>query len=106
MDFFIPIFTFLQFFFYIGWLKVAEALINPFGDDIEDFEIDGLIDRNLEVSYLMVDQMHAEHPEMIMDRFWDTNYPQLPKSADAEDELNQGYKLTRFEIMTICYSKQ
>ena len=67
-DLVIPVFTFLQFFFYMGWLKVsykndkyeqlflsvsihttygqllifcrtqvAEALINPFGEDDDDF---------------------------------------------------------------------
>ena len=33
VDLYIPVFTFLQFFFYMGWLKVAEVLINPFGED-------------------------------------------------------------------------
>jgi len=34
-----PILTVLQFFFYMGWLKVAETLINPFGEDDDDFEV-------------------------------------------------------------------
>lgn len=29
----IPVFTLLQFIFYMGWLKVAEQLMNPFGED-------------------------------------------------------------------------
>ena len=49
IDLYIPIFTVLQFFFYMGLLKVAEQLINPFGDDDEDFELNWLIDRHVKV---------------------------------------------------------
>ena len=39
----------------MGWIKVAETLLNPFGDDDEDFQINYLIDRNFHVSCMIVD---------------------------------------------------
>ncbi|XP_071540998.1 bestrophin-2-like isoform X2 [Panulirus ornatus] len=67
IDFYVPIFTFLQFIFYMGWLKVAESLLNPFGDDDDDFDTNDFLDRHLEVSYMIVDVMHKSYPEVLQE---------------------------------------
>ncbi|XP_021107492.1 LOW QUALITY PROTEIN: bestrophin-1 [Heterocephalus glaber] len=81
MDLVVPIFTFLQFFFYMGWLKVAEQLINPFGEDDDDFEINWILDRNLQVSLLSVDEMHQDLPPLEWDMYWNEMEPQPPMAA-------------------------
>ncbi|KAE8620053.1 hypothetical protein XENTR_v10010084 [Xenopus tropicalis] len=81
LDLYVPVFTLLQFFFYAGWLKVAEQLINPFGEDDDDFEINFLIDRNFQVSMLAVDEMYSDVPPMEKDRYWNHSDPRPPYTA-------------------------
>ncbi|KAL1774965.1 bestrophin-3 isoform X1 [Sigmodon hispidus] len=85
LDLYIPIFTLLQFFFYAGWLKVAEQLINPFGEDDDDFETNWCIDRNLQVSLLAVDEMHMSLPKMKKDIYWDDSTARPPYTLAAAD---------------------
>jgi Bestrophin, RFP-TM, chloride channel len=56
----------LKFLFYFGWLKVAESLYNPFGDDDEDFEMNELLDRHVNVGYLLV-QPDQEPPPLLQE---------------------------------------
>ena len=65
--------------------QVAEALINPFGEDDDDFDMNWMIDRNLQVSYLIVDDMHSYHPDLIKDQFWDEQFPEMPYTVAAEE---------------------
>ncbi|XP_035494456.2 bestrophin-2 [Scophthalmus maximus] len=81
LDLYVPIFTLLQFFFYAGWLKVAEQLINPFGEDDDDFETNWLIDRNFQVSMMAVDEMFGDLPKMERDRYWNDSNPRPPYTA-------------------------
>ncbi|KAJ7344260.1 hypothetical protein JRQ81_000210 [Phrynocephalus forsythii] len=101
MDLFVPVFTFLQFFFYAGWLKVAEQLINPFGEDDDDFETNWLIDRNLQVSLMAVDEMHHDLPALQRDAYWNESDPQPPYTAATAD-----YKRTSFLGSTFDISMQ
>ncbi|KAL0883952.1 hypothetical protein ABMA27_016010 [Loxostege sticticalis] len=90
IDLYFPIFTTLEFFFYMGWLKVAESLINPFGEDDDDFEVNWMIDRDLQVSYMIVDEMHHEHPELIKDQYWDEVFPsELPYTIATENQREE-----------------
>lgn len=48
------------------------------------FQVNWLIDRNLQVSYLIVDEMHNEHPELIKDQYWDEVFPTtIPYETDG-----------------------
>ncbi|KAI9535747.1 Bestrophin-3 [Dissostichus eleginoides] len=85
LDIYVPIFTLLQFFFYSGWLKVAEQLINPFGEDDDDFEANWIIDRNLQVSLLAVDEMHMNLPHMTKDIYWNDSEARPPYTLAAAD---------------------
>ena len=49
LDLPIPLSSLLEFFFYFGWLHVSQVLINPLGDDDEDFDVNDLLDRHLQV---------------------------------------------------------
>lgn len=84
-DVYFPFFTAIQFCFYVGWLKVAEVLINPFGEDDDDIELNWLIDRHIKAAYMIVDEMHEEHPELLKDQYWDDVVPkELPYTVASE----------------------
>ncbi|KAJ0012687.1 hypothetical protein NQD34_017021 [Periophthalmus magnuspinnatus] len=85
LDLYVPVFTLLQFLFFSGWLKVAEQLINPFGEDDEDFEANWIIDRNLQVSLLAVDEMHMDLPHLIKDIYWNDSEARPPYTLAAAD---------------------
>lgn len=90
VDLYFPILPVMEFFFYMGWLKVAEVLINPFGEDDEDFEVAWMIDRNIQVSYLIVDKMHHEHPKLMRDHHWAKVAPnKLPYTLASEQYISE-----------------
>ena len=48
-DVYFPLFTFVEFLCIMGWIKVSETMLNPFGDDDVDINVTYLINRNLQV---------------------------------------------------------
>lgn len=117
VDLYIPVFTIFEFFFFMGWLKgllipraedrkysliktfaVAEQLINPYGEDDDDFELNWCLDRNLIVCFWIVDDMYNKRksffnyilivtngsnafdsdPKLVRDMYWDDLEPTLP----------------------------
>ena len=87
-DLYFPLFTIVEFLCYMGWIKVAESLLNPFGDDDEDFEVNYIIDRNLQTSYMILEEAE-ENLEMLPDPFLETGMtiPQvIEKVPDHQNE--------------------
>uniref|UniRef100_A0A914UXQ5 Bestrophin homolog n=1 Tax=Plectus sambesii TaxID=2011161 RepID=A0A914UXQ5_9BILA len=89
IDLVFPIMTALQLVFYMGWMKVAEALLNPFGEDDDDFECNWLLDRNLTVGLTIADDAYDKPPSIMKDVFWsDKNIEPLYSAESALRPLN------------------
>uniref|UniRef100_A0A914VW92 Bestrophin homolog n=1 Tax=Plectus sambesii TaxID=2011161 RepID=A0A914VW92_9BILA len=70
LDIYVPLLSILQFIFYLGQVKVAEALLNPYGADDDDFECNWFIDRNLKIGLEIVDDAIGREPPLERDVFW------------------------------------
>ncbi|CAI2350397.1 unnamed protein product [Caenorhabditis sp. 36 PRJEB53466] len=76
---YIPLMPAMSFLFYVGWMKVAEGLLNSFGEDDDDFEGNWVIDKNITTGMEIVDGSHAECPDLNIDRFADPKFgPMYP----------------------------
>ncbi|KHJ88064.1 hypothetical protein OESDEN_12145 [Oesophagostomum dentatum] len=58
-----PIFTTFQMLFYLGWLKVGQFLMNPFGEDDDDFELNYVLDRNTYIAHMMATDLADQCPD-------------------------------------------
>ncbi|CAJ0575353.1 unnamed protein product, partial [Mesorhabditis spiculigera] len=83
LDVYFPYMESLEFFFYMGWLKVSEVMLNPFGEDDDDWEGNALIDRNITMGLMIVDQGFNNPPSLKRDVFWDEHTPHLLYTEDS-----------------------
>lgn len=74
IDLWLPITTIVQFVVYVGWMKVAEALLNPLGEDDDDLECNYIIDKNLITGLTLVTETPKWIPEQKKDPFWDEHH--------------------------------
>ena len=86
VDLYYPIFMTVKFLFFFGWLRVAETLYNPFGEDDDDFELNELINRHFRVAMNIVEE-NEDHPELQKDIFWGRTDPEL-KDHPELGEMN------------------
>uniref|UniRef100_A0A1I7RMC3 Bestrophin homolog n=1 Tax=Bursaphelenchus xylophilus TaxID=6326 RepID=A0A1I7RMC3_BURXY len=60
----------IEFFIYMGWMKVAEALLNPLGEDDDDLEVNSMLDKNLISGMQLVDKGQRFPPPLVKDKYW------------------------------------
>ncbi|CAB05028.1 Bestrophin homolog 26 [Caenorhabditis elegans] len=61
---FFPVLTTFQYIFMMGWMKVAEILLNPMGEDEDDFELNFIIDNNLKNGLDIVSGLCGNHRKL------------------------------------------
>ncbi|VDO65918.1 unnamed protein product [Haemonchus placei] len=59
IDSIIPLFAVIQFMFLVGWFKVGQDLMRPFGLDDDDIELNYILDRNFKTSFAVVNRLHT-----------------------------------------------
>ncbi|ULT96911.1 hypothetical protein L3Y34_005026 [Caenorhabditis briggsae] len=97
----------LQFIFVVGWMKVAESMINPLGEDDDDFECNFLLDRNLAIGLIIVDDCYNQIPTVEKDVFWCSDVEPLysvdtamiPKNPQIGSAANYEVKTDEEEVM-------
>uniref|UniRef100_A0A8R1DXR0 Bestrophin homolog n=1 Tax=Caenorhabditis japonica TaxID=281687 RepID=A0A8R1DXR0_CAEJA len=65
IDFYLPVYSVIEFIVFVGWLKTAFVMLNPFGMDDDDFEMNVMIERNLMVSLSYINDFYDKPPKLV-----------------------------------------
>ena len=56
--------------------------MNPYGEDDDDFDMNWLVDRHLQVCYMMIDDVGQFPPTPVKDRHWESGvFDELPHTV-------------------------
>ncbi|CAP24354.1 Protein CBG03460 [Caenorhabditis briggsae] len=89
IDLKVPIFTIVQFLFFVGWFKVGQDLMRPFGLDDDDIELNYILDRNVRISFAIVNHLQeAPIPDFENDddKMWEEMHPPV-KDGETSPSL-------------------
>ncbi|PAV61782.1 hypothetical protein WR25_22395 [Diploscapter pachys] len=91
INLYVPIMSIMEFIFIVSWMKVAEALLNPLGEDDDDLELNFLIDKNISTGMAIVDRTQGYIPTLKKDIFSDAFYNPV---YSEESQKNGGAERT------------
>ena len=97
--------TMLELVLLMGWVKVAETLLNPLGTDDDDFECNYVIDRNLSLGFEIVDGIPMPSPDDI-DIFWRMESPLPLDNALQSRKRNSTYAGSVADIDVMSMERQ
>jgi len=105
VDLYYPIFLSIKFMFYLGWLRVAETLYNPFGEDDDDFALEELLNRHIKVAMSIVDKTEAP-PPVKKDKFWGQEKPKIFDVGCTENHEDYDHSCTPEKIELITHQEK
>jgi len=100
-----PIFTTFQMLFYVGWLKVGQFLMNPFGEDDDDFELNYVLDRNTCIAEMLASELADQMPALSAGHAFTSSIPHTRASFKIQDIIPKShlsdYRLTHNDMQLI-----
>ncbi len=58
----------------------------------------GVLDRNVQVGFMLVDDLYRKHPKMMQDQFWNEMEPEIPYTEAAKDFKTDPYLGSTFSM--------